>query len=341
MKSIARDTRAKVASRALALVAVAVLATARVASAQDVSAVADAHFAAGVKAYDRKDFETALQEFKQSYKLSPSPSVLRNIGQCELKTGRPLDALVAFRAYVSDPSIPKHKRQLAAAAVAEAYQQTGHLSVMHESDARVHIDGADAELVEGAYDVTAGAHEVQVTSGDRAGSKQVDALAGRVTLVEVSMTKVVPLAPLGVLPVGVPSGNAPPSTPPAADATSATSGSSTAKWVTVGSVGAVGVAGVVLGGVFAAKASSARDDAASLFQGAICPSNPRCAQAADRLSTYGDDHNASVASFVVGGALVAAGVVLAIVWPKHPAITTDARFRLPALAPAGPLSLTF
>ena len=341
MRSIARDTRAKVASRARALLALAVLATARVGSAQDVSVVADAHFATGVKAYDRKDFETALQEFKQSYKLSPSPSVLRNIGQCELRTRRPLEALVAFRAYASDPSVPKHKRQLAAASVAEAYQQTGHLSVVRESDARVRIDGVDAELVEGAYDVTAGSHEVQVTTRDRAGSKRVDALAGRITLVEVSLTKLAPPAPEVVAPVAVPPSTTTASPSLTADASPATGGSSTAKWVTVVSVGTVGVAGLVLGGVFAAKASAAQSDAETSFKGASCPSDPRCSAGAVRLSTYGTDHNAEVVSFIVGGALVATSVVLAFAWPKH-SMAAAARFLPgPAMGPPSPLSFTF
>ena len=274
MRLTAAGTRSKALARAGTFVTAVILGTARVASAQDVSVVAEAHFAAGVKAYDRKDFETALQEFKQSYKLSPSPSILRNIGQCELKTGRPLDALVAFRAYMSDPALPKRKKQLAEASVAEAYQRTGHLSVMHESDAHVRIDGVDAELVEGAYDVTAGPHGVQVSAGDRAGSKQVDALPGRVTLVEVALAKPAPVAPVSPPATQAPTVDASSSSSAPPDARSATSGASTAKWITVGSLGAVGVAGLVLGGVFAGHASSARDDGETLLKGAVCPSDP-------------------------------------------------------------------
>jgi hypothetical protein len=314
--------------------------------AQEVGPAAQARFDEGVKAYDRGDFEAARQAFLETRKLTTRVSVLRNLAQSEMKTGHPLDALNHFRDYVADPSIARDKRDRAVKAMAEAYHQTGHLVISAEPTARVLVDGAAVTAVDGAVDVTAGPHEVEARAGERHATRTVDAAAGVVTKVDLPL----PAVATDGVPATVAGGNPVPpakSEPgPANDAVSTGAGGSSggaARWVTAGTLGAVGVVGLVLGGVFASKASSAISDLGTLGPGISCPGDSRCGRAADDLTSHDHDRNAEVSFLVSGGVLVAASIVVAIVWPQSSPVATAGRassapVRSSALTP---LSFTF
>jgi tetratricopeptide (TPR) repeat protein len=89
------------------------LALAGPASAQDPSPALDAAHASepakerarlifdeGVKQYNLRNFERALQQFKAAYEALPDPALLFNIGQCHRALGHRPEALFSYRAYL-------------------------------------------------------------------------------------------------------------------------------------------------------------------------------------------------------------------------------------------------
>ena len=295
------------------------------AQAQDIGGAAQARFDEGVRAYDRGDFETARRAFLETRRLTPRVSVLRNLAQSELKTGHPLDALNHFREYVADPSIPREKRDRAVKALAEAYQQTGHLVVTTEPSARVLVDGAPVVAADGVVDVTAGSHDVEARAGARHAMRTVQAAAGALTQVDLPLPPATPEAPTAITS---PASATPPAATMDPSAGSGASGASSARWVTAGAIGAVGVAGLVLGGVFASKAASAQEDvehAANAIHGVCHQGSAACDALSQDLDDRNHDRNAEVVGFLVGGGLVAASVVTALVWPRSRSASARSR----------------
>src|SRR6266404_5611582 len=79
-------------------------------------------FQEGVAAVDAGNYEAARVAFQQAYALKPHPSVLRNLGQAELKTGR--------------------YREAASKSLAEAEGQVGKIMIeVDVAGAEVTVDG--------------------------------------------------------------------------------------------------------------------------------------------------------------------------------------------------------
>jgi len=67
-------------------------------------AVAKAHYEAGTRLYDIKEWTKALEEFKTAYLSKPDPAFLYNIGQCYRKLGQASQALEFYKEYLKKTS---------------------------------------------------------------------------------------------------------------------------------------------------------------------------------------------------------------------------------------------
>ncbi len=332
-------------SRALIFAIVAVLgalSTASVASAspqQPASAaggarpeaMADARFKAGLAAYDKGNYEAARLEFLQAQAIYPRASILRNLALSELHTGRPLEALQHLRTFLADPGTSADKRALGERSLAEAYAQTGHLSITAPDGSHVKVDGKDVGIapLKDAVDVLVGLHGVDTDSAGAGSHQSVQTGAGKLT--EVAFLGPVVAAAPGA---GAPAAAAPAAAPVAAPQEPAKS----AYWNgrrTVGVVIAgVGVVGMVIGGVFGAARGSEMSDASaalaaahsanpSVSAGGACINPPSagvssCTAVSSALSSYQTDASIEESLLIGGGLLVVVGAVTAL-WPAGPA----------------------
>jgi tetratricopeptide (TPR) repeat protein len=75
--------------------------------AQDPKAAAKIHFDKGQREYDLGNFDAAVKEFEEAYRLFPSPALLFNLGQAHRKLGSNERALFFYRGYLRNmPSAP-------------------------------------------------------------------------------------------------------------------------------------------------------------------------------------------------------------------------------------------
>jgi hypothetical protein len=98
-------------------------------------------FQEGVAAVDAGNYEAARVAFQQAYALKPHPSVLRNLGQAELKTGRYLEAARHLSTFVRETTYgTSPEREAAAKSLALAEKQVGRVFV------QVDVPGADITI---------------------------------------------------------------------------------------------------------------------------------------------------------------------------------------------------
>ena len=291
-------------------------------------AMADARFRAGLKAYDKGDYEAARLEFLQAQAIYPRASLLRNLALSELHTNRPLDALEHLRTFLADPETTPDRRALAERSLNEAYAQTGHLSITAPVGSHIKVDGKDvgASPLKSPVDVRVGLHGVDAAIGETVQHESVQAAAGKLSEVAfvqpvVADSKVVP-----VLPTTIPVVAAPPpgdvAQPLQRDAY--WNGRRTVGVIIAG-IGAVGMGTGVGFGVARSSQTSNADTAL----GKLGTSNlgrcatPSAADAAEcsALSTArsnnGNDAHIEEALLIGGGVLVAAGLVITL-WPNAP-----------------------
>ncbi len=62
---------------------------------------AKVHQEAALKAYDAKDYDTAIHEFEVAYEIDPNPALLYAAAQAYRKTNRCAEALVLYRRFVA------------------------------------------------------------------------------------------------------------------------------------------------------------------------------------------------------------------------------------------------
>jgi hypothetical protein len=105
--------------------------------------VARKRFQEGVAAADARNYEGARLAFQQAYALKPHPSVLRNLGQAELKTGRYLDAARHLSTFIRDTTFgTPAERESAKKSLAEAESKIGRLILeVDVAGAEVAVDG--------------------------------------------------------------------------------------------------------------------------------------------------------------------------------------------------------
>lgn len=268
----------------------------------DIRAQAEERFKQGIEARDKKDYQSALKLFRASHGLEPGRGKLFNIAMCEEQLGLFGSAFKHFQEVqgqlpAGDDRVPVVKQHLDA-----VRPQVPYLKIQRAPSApagtAVTLDGeplAPATLgVEMPIDP--GKHVVAATAPG-ASEKRYELT---VTGPEHRTLEVMPQVAMLERPT-------PPEQPsgPAPDAPAPRSPAWTLGVVTLGVGGASLVAGAGTGGAAMAKRASTVK---------LCPKGPAMCPASVQpdIDTYNLLGTVSTATFVIGGALAATGVILVV-----------------------------
>lgn len=158
------------------------------ASAQDMRAQARQHFQEGVRRYEARDYEGALSEFNEAYRLKPHPSVRVNIANCYERLGKPVEAVKHFEAYLSETgsSIRPAERRQIQRTVTRLQRGIGTLTVqLSPPGATVRVDGQPVDQVSsGPISLAEGAHILEVEAPGYAPERRQIAVRGEERTVE-------------------------------------------------------------------------------------------------------------------------------------------------------------
>lgn len=149
-----------------AIAAAAALAWTPPASGQDASSLAMEIFEAGSAYYKQGNYEKALEQFEEAYRLDPLPELLYNIGQCHERLQDYRDAIDAYGRYLdADPQA--QDRQAVEEKIKNLEQklaQTGIVLAVTEPGAQVLIDGeaAGTTPVDELIHTDPGPHELEI-----------------------------------------------------------------------------------------------------------------------------------------------------------------------------------
>lgn len=148
-------------------------------------AAARARFAEGLKLYDAGKYEEARVAFVQAYALKKHPTVLFDLAQASLKSGRPLEALRALEQWLKEaPDAPAAKRARAERGIAEAKRQLGRIEVIAPDGAEVTVDGRSAgRMPLDPIWVAPGSHTVKIATSEAETTESVTLeMAGSATV---------------------------------------------------------------------------------------------------------------------------------------------------------------
>jgi hypothetical protein len=85
-----------------------------------------------MKHYNLAEFEAALADFKEAYRLRPDPVFLFNIAQCHRRLDNPADAATFYRAYLREAQAAPNR--------AEAERLAGEMERAAEAKAKARAD---------------------------------------------------------------------------------------------------------------------------------------------------------------------------------------------------------
>lgn len=93
--------------------AILLLAVARPAWAEDAKLESKARYTSAQSHYNLNEFQEALQDFKEAYRLVPDPVFLFNVAQCERQLGNLEEAIKFYRSYLRNkPKAPNRQEVL-------------------------------------------------------------------------------------------------------------------------------------------------------------------------------------------------------------------------------------
>lgn len=277
----------------------------------------------GNRLYHEGNYDGARVAFEQSIALIPHGATYRNLARAEMKLGDPLAALRHFRLAVADPELDAKRRTITKHELDEAYSATGHVAVVTSPGASVMVDGdavAGTAPFADAIDVKVGKHTLEARLGAQSATADVDAKAGQVSSIELSIPPAGPPSPTP--PVASEAAPSPPPTRPMPELPPQEG--SPSFWNTRREIGVgVAAAGVVALGVsvyFIADGNSQGDRAnsltASLPTGACVSSSPPsgCGAAKDARDAQSSDATLRNVFLGAGAAAVLVGAGL-FFWP--------------------------
>ncbi|WP_394829635.1 hypothetical protein [Pendulispora albinea] len=301
------------------------------------------HDRRGHDAVKRADAETARLEFLKSYRLVASPRTLWSLMRSEIDSNRPLEALKHLRMYLADPAADPKKKEQGQGLLEELIPQVGHLRIDVPETAPVTVDGVriPSEERKNGLDVTPGNHVVEVVVASVLRRAEVDAPAGKETVVPLDLPSRAPpgsAAPPSSAAGGAPSAAGPglasndPSPPSkTAERSGGVGMPPTATWI----LGGVAVAALGAGVAFSLSAQSKKDDIGHDRDACANPNSAECARVRD-LDDTGRSH-ATLGWIAYGGAgaaLIAGGLVwvLAPKSERHTARTQIVPMTAPGVA---------
>jgi hypothetical protein len=248
-------------------------------------------FQKGVQLFHEWSFEAALAEFRKAYQLAPSYRVLYNIGQVHYELHNYVDALKAFRQYLSEggTEVPVDRRTQIEADIRKLEARVGYIEVVANVEGQVAIDDVPVGTlpIKAPILVNPGMRRVSVTKpGFGTTARNVSIAGGDHAKVELELTE------------AVASGRGVQGTRGKVDPRAEKS--KTGMWIGVATTGALAVGA----GVFALLAQDAKRDFE--HQLGVYPNTK--AEIDDARSTM--QRNAAITDVLTGAAVVSAGVTL-------------------------------
>jgi hypothetical protein len=244
-------------------------------------------------AYERGDFENALESFTQAYRLAPHPAVRVNMANCYEQLGRFAEATFNYQRFLeeSGPNVSPEQRVEVEAAIERLRQKFGEVIVdTQPADVSLSIDGTSAQRgLDGRIQLRAGSHLLRATKpGYTSVERAIDVVGGteQRVLLELESLTVAP-APVAAAepaePAEEPESDWRPTTQSEpAQADGAKRSLRPAMWITLGAAVLCGVGAGITGGL-AIKAQSDFDDAVSASNAPDASSAMRAQARADGL----------------------------------------------------------
>lgn len=171
------------------------------AAPSDAAGAAREHFAEGVKAFQRGDYEGARRLFKQADGEHHAAPIVYNIGLAEERLGHPQAAVDAYEAYLAEAGSGGDLAEAAAVALAQVKARSTKVRIdTQPSGARIFVDGAPlAEPAPVATYVTMGRHVVVAQGTDWRSERDIEA-RGAGDVLALSLVRKDEAAPVPVAP---------------------------------------------------------------------------------------------------------------------------------------------
>jgi hypothetical protein len=275
-------------------------------------------------------WEEARKKFEASYAKVGTPGVLFNLAWAEQNLGMHRAALKHYRLYLELPPTEKITAEARANAQKFAGECAAKLCTIEVRGAsKVTIDG------EAPSEREVGEHTVTMDGSQGPKSKSVSCAAGQTVVVEYE-EKSAGTPPVVPVPSATTSGSVRPPDPPPVEG-------ERGSWVLPGVLAGVGVVGLGVGIGLGAGSGSATSSGRTLFQAGACAdlTAPLCATARDKESSAKTLSTGSVVGYVVGGGLLAAAAITALVIAPWKARETRAGLSFSPSVGGGTLQGTF
>jgi hypothetical protein len=256
---------------------------------------ARARFQKGVQLFREASYEGALAEFRRAYQLAPSYRILYNIAQVQFELHDHVEALKAFRQYLSEggSEISTDRRAQVEADIQKLEGRVAYVEVATNVDgAQVLIDDVPVGLspMKGAVLVNSGPRRVAVSkAGYGATARNITVAGGDRVKVAIDMTD-------SASPRALESSSKKSASPSRDSGPS--SSSRTAVWVGLGTTAAFAVGT----GAFALLASNAKSDFDRELE-RFPTTKARIDDARSRMKTYAAITDGLGAATVVSGAV--------------------------------------
>lgn len=153
----------------------------------------------GAAFMEERQYDRAVESFREAYRLVPSPKVLYNLGVAYLSVARYADALAALERFLAEATdAPEANRETARRHVADLRGKVATLTLTSDRPlAEVVLDGRS--LGEVAMDrpltIDAGPHDLRAVSNGRAVDQRLTAPAGGRVAVTLTFEAPPPTAP--------------------------------------------------------------------------------------------------------------------------------------------------
>jgi hypothetical protein len=169
--------------------------------AQDDKARARSLFAEGVEAFDRGDFENALESFTQAYRLAPHPAVRVNMANCYEQLGRFAEATFNYQRFLEESgnTVSPEQRVDVEQAIERLARKFGTLLVVTDpEDVSLSVDGVSAARgLDGRMQLRAGQHLLRATKpGYQSVERSVDVQGGVEQQLNLELEQILSGAPV-------------------------------------------------------------------------------------------------------------------------------------------------